>query len=308
MKRLFLAIIGVFAWNAFSQNAVNLTGNESEFKKWSNRSADVKFLPNGGPDGKAAFAIDSKKNSVISYNLPVSRYRNKWVVMTGKIKAENIAKAPNPYLGVKFMINGSEGRIVRFGSYDWTTAASVVYVPEDAKKMIVHIGIQETTGKALFSDLSISSCKQPGGENLLPPVEVMKAMICGHGEFLPNGGPNKEYALSFINKNKDWNMISFPIPAKKVRGHNILFSAQVKGEGISCNNFWGPFLKISYIDASGKEKSFEAKYPNKTDFDWKDIDKEILVPGDAKRVSASIGLLKINGTAKFADLTLKLDD
>jgi len=95
--------------------------------------------------------------------LPVAKMRGARFDFRAAIKAESVATPPHPYNGVKFMLvtEGPSGkqypaRDHLWGTFDWTPEHFRGAVPADATKATLVLGLQETTGRAWFRDISVT--------------------------------------------------------------------------------------------------------------------------------------------------------
>lgn len=97
------------------------------------------------------------------FPVPIDKVRGKTIVLSAKVKGENISKPDKSYLGIKMMlvITGADGKInypdtARItGSFDWRELKTVATVPPDAKSVTIQIGLQNSTGSIFFSDLEL---------------------------------------------------------------------------------------------------------------------------------------------------------
>ena len=312
MKKAVFAFVCAFALNVFAQESVTLSANEADFEKWSARTDDVRFLPKAGPDGKPAIEIKSDKNLTISCFVPADSYRGKWLVFSAKVKAVDVAKPKQHYEGVKMIVGTgslSEGSVTRSGSYDWKENATAAFVPENAKRIQIIIGLMNTTGTVLYSDLKLTAYPPSADGNFLPTGKVLeKKMANRSGAYLAKGGEQGAEAVQLSSDQPKWNEVLFAIPADKVRGHKVEFSARMKGEKIDFHHYWGASFKIVCRRPNAKPQIYEAKYPHKSDFDWIDMRQDVMIPSDAVSVQAVIALYKVKGKVTFSELTFKLDD
>ena len=95
--------------------------------------------------------------------LPIAKVRGARLDFRAVIKAENVAVPPQVYNGVKFMLvtEGPSGKQYPahdhlWGTFGWTPERFRAVVPADATKATLVLGLQETTGRAWFRDVSIT--------------------------------------------------------------------------------------------------------------------------------------------------------
>ncbi len=119
--------------------------------------------------------------------LDLKPFRGKKLLFTVFAKGENISKAPQYYLGLKYMfIVKSEtgvmhpGALTLHGSFDWTKLSFEVQVPQNAVSGELVAGLQESSGKVSFRNFQISQ-----GGFLKPPAELPAGFKCEYTpEFL----------------------------------------------------------------------------------------------------------------------------
>ena len=173
MKKINLLLAAlVCGCTAFAGDLYDdLANTPEQLKKWQGNLKVAKLLPNGGPEGKYAVEINCDKNTqygIIRFNLPVNKVKGKKIEISAKVKAENVATVKKVnFVGVKFMLfvqtaDGKrfypEGASViksRTGSYDWKEIETKFAIPANATIARVELGLQEASGKVLFSDIDV---------------------------------------------------------------------------------------------------------------------------------------------------------
>lgn len=173
MKKLVTVFAALLALgSAFADGEIiakDMLGTKARFSNWGNHKK-AQFSPDGGPDGKSFVTIsaDDPKNAfqiTRFLHSDVSRLKGRKVVLFGKVKAENVAKAPQRWFGIKFLIayqveskkghTFKEGKFPRSGSFDWKEFETAVQLPEDLSMFCINIGLQETTGTIHVSDVEL---------------------------------------------------------------------------------------------------------------------------------------------------------
>lgn len=170
MKLFRNAAFGALLLGAFAVAADDICDNliktPEALKAWHNASA-MTFLPDGGPEKDASAvmitATDAAKPVMASFAVAIDKVRGKTVVLSAKVKGENISKPEKPYLGIKMMlvVTGADGKVnypdtARVtGSFDWRELKTVATIPPDAKSVMIQIGLQNSTGSVCFSDLGL---------------------------------------------------------------------------------------------------------------------------------------------------------
>lgn len=169
MKLFRNAAFGALLLGAFAVAAddigENLIKTPEALKAWRNAAA-MTFLPDGGPENASAVKItatDAAKPVMASLPVAIDKVRGKTVILSAKVKGENISKPEKPYLGIKMMlvITGADGKMnypdtARItGNFDWRELKTVATIPPDAKSVMIQIGLQNSTGSVYFSDLDL---------------------------------------------------------------------------------------------------------------------------------------------------------
>jgi hypothetical protein len=171
MKKIITVLVAL--WTVFSAVAdeacigKDMLGTETLLKGWRNHQK-AKFSPAGGPEGKSFITIsaaDAKEAFQLVKFMPSAKLKGRKVVLYGKIKAENVAKAPKPWLGIKFLMayqskskkghTFKEGKFPRNGSFDWKEFETSAQLPEDLSSFSINIGLQETSGTIHISDVEL---------------------------------------------------------------------------------------------------------------------------------------------------------
>jgi len=101
-------------------------------------------------------------STMVRLRLSAERMKGERLVCEAYIRAEGVAKPPQPWNGVKFMIhtvspsgNGWYQRDGVWGTFDWRRVRFTCTVPRDASEVWLMLGIEETVGRAWFDDISI---------------------------------------------------------------------------------------------------------------------------------------------------------
>ena len=137
--------------------------------QWQGGKKNVTLLPNAAPEGKYALAFDcddANKTVILRFNVPADKVKGKKVEFSAKIKAENVTQLKKiPVTGIKLMlfIQTASGKKIytesrplanfRAGSYNWKEFETKYNIPADATNVLALIGLQQASGKVLFSDI-----------------------------------------------------------------------------------------------------------------------------------------------------------
>ena len=64
------------------------------------------------------------------------------------------------------VITGADGKLRyhdlmegKYGNYDWRTCRVKVEIPPDARRVMLHLGLQNAIGKVLFSNIRLNVVK-----------------------------------------------------------------------------------------------------------------------------------------------------
>jgi endoglucanase len=136
-------------------------------KPWQNAAGPgVALEP--GPAGSHVLRIERPEKEGPGHRnvraaLPVERLRGARVRVEATIKAEGVARPPNPWNGVKCMVHtvGPGGpRWMQqndlFGDFDWKPAAFIAEIPADTTEAWLILGLELTTGVAWFDDIRMT--------------------------------------------------------------------------------------------------------------------------------------------------------
>jgi len=118
--------------------------------------------------------------------LPIAKVRGARLDFRALIRAENVAVPPQVYNGVKFMLvtDGPSGkqypaRDHLWGTFDWTVERFRAVVPADATKATLVLGLEATTGRASFRDVTVTVNARPFGGD---PVARAARAYTGHSD------------------------------------------------------------------------------------------------------------------------------
>jgi hypothetical protein len=161
---------------------------ENALQSWSDvKGQRVQLVPGRG--GSQAVEIerpakDGAGYATIRTALPVEKLRGKRVAVEALAKAQDVAKPPQPWNGVKCMLNTvapggqqwSQQNAV-FGTFDWKPLRFVAEVPADATEAWLVLGLEATTGKAWFDDIKVSIV---GSRRRAPTAKPGATVYKGH--------------------------------------------------------------------------------------------------------------------------------
>jgi hypothetical protein len=100
--------------------------------------------------------------------VPVEKIRGCRLACRALVKAQDVAKPPQPWNGVKFMlVTDSPGdrqyqqQNGVIGTFDWQTVGFLATVPKDATEAYLILGLEATTGRAWFDDVKLTVAAPP---------------------------------------------------------------------------------------------------------------------------------------------------
>ena len=115
----------------------------------------------------------------VSFPLPIEKIRGAQVDFRALIRAENVATPPQVYNGIKFMLvtEGPSGTLYPACDHLWGTFSPArkqfrATVPADAVKATLVLGLEATTGKAWFSEVSATVHARPFAGGPVTPGAV----------------------------------------------------------------------------------------------------------------------------------------
>ena len=127
----------------------------------------------------------AKRTAFAEMSLPVERMRGCTILLSARIKAENVSAKPQSWNGIKFMAPYTAGGSrshpqaeIGTGTFDWRRVTWQASVPADAEKMVLLLGLENVTGRVWFDDVRVT-VRRP-----LPPmpaaVAAGKSVYRGH--------------------------------------------------------------------------------------------------------------------------------
>lgn len=172
---------------ASSQAPVFETGFETpalpaNWRSEGTGSAVIVALPSGSR--ALSVSLASPGNHLVSIPLPLDRIRGLRVTFSGRTRAEDVGQPPKPWQGVKFMLHtrspggpGYQAVMELHGSFDWKPLGLSAFIPPDASEAFIILGLEETTGRVWFDDVSLTVSATPrmrpvSAPALLPPEKL----------------------------------------------------------------------------------------------------------------------------------------
>ncbi|XHR31189.1 MAG: hypothetical protein ACFUZC_11655 [Chthoniobacteraceae bacterium] len=96
-------------------------------------------------------------------DLPIEKLKGKKLLISTRVKGENISEKPKSFNGIKLMVvlvNG-EGQKdypqapLPTGTFDWQDVKWSVSIPENATRAQLLLGLEEVSGKVWFDPIKI---------------------------------------------------------------------------------------------------------------------------------------------------------
>ncbi|HPD17742.1 MAG TPA: cellulase family glycosylhydrolase [Planctomycetota bacterium] len=138
-----------------------------------------------GREGSSCVAIQwpaEKGPGHASIRLPlaVERLRGARLRCEALVKADNVAAPPHPWNGVKVMLHtvspGGDQWMQQdgiHGSFDWKPVRFLAWVPRDATAAELVLGLEATSGRVWFDDLSVTVASVPRPRPAKPATGTM---------------------------------------------------------------------------------------------------------------------------------------
>lgn len=178
LKTLFLSMLtGICLSAAASQIVYECDFSDRQLDGWRFTEHTIPIVVDGVPmlnvtvpETKAA-----KMNAAFR-NLDLEPLRNKILMMTFEVKAENVTKPTHSYNGVKvmFYLKTKTGEVWRnpvhlHGSFDWRKIQTGVEIPSHTEKAGLIIGLQESSGTLQVRRIRIEAFSKT---EVYPPVPL----------------------------------------------------------------------------------------------------------------------------------------
>ena len=134
------------------------------------QSGQVELVP--GREGRTALCVripaGKPAGAGARIDLDAKRLAGCRIRLVAVVKADNVAKPPNPWNGVEVMLHmvaSDGGHWVQpngeHGTFDWKKVGTVVDVPADAKAISLHLGLEQTHGAVWFEQVEITCLTPP---------------------------------------------------------------------------------------------------------------------------------------------------
>ena len=118
-------------------------------------------------DGSKCLKLSVKERteiSILTIHFQPSDVADRWLEVSAELRGEGIATAKSPFNGAKFMMTVTTpsaalypGSSVNTGSFDWKTFSFRTRIPEDATKISLVLGFQDSFGTLYVRNLKIQT-------------------------------------------------------------------------------------------------------------------------------------------------------
>ena len=123
-------------------------------------------------------------NLTVRARLPLDGVKGRRVRVEAMVRAEDVARPPNPYNGIECMLHSVapssqnwQQKNGVFGTFDWKPIRFIAEVPADATEAWLVLGLELTTGRVWFDEVKIT----PIGRRRRSPTERPDGPVCkGH--------------------------------------------------------------------------------------------------------------------------------
>jgi endoglucanase len=156
--------------------------------------------------GPGSFAGDAR-----SFALPIELLRGMRIRLRASIEAKDVSAPPESWNGIKVMlkVEGPGGTSwpqlsVPHGSFDWRAFTGLFYIPDEASKASLIIGLERVSGEASMKDISLSAEVRPPRPG---PAPADAPIYSGHGPGSLRGAmidPRTITRSDFDLLTKDW--------------------------------------------------------------------------------------------------------
>jgi len=163
---------------------------------------------------------------------------------------------------------------------------------------------------------TVSLC---GGEKLYDNLASTPALLkewggSGMAQLKPDGGPDGKYAVTILSRNpKLSKMIILNLPAEKLKGRKVKFSAKVKAEYVTGakNPVCGVKFMVNYVTSAPKNnqgwpEGASVGAHRRGSYDWTTLQTVVTFPEDTVKVSFYMGLQNVTGIVSFSDIDIEV--
>ncbi|TQM49436.1 cellulase (glycosyl hydrolase family 5) [Arcticibacter tournemirensis] len=151
---------------SFAQSTIYQTDFDelSDRVEWTNN-------PNASwvrEDVKGGTCLRVTNAGMVTKAIDLRKYAGMKVAFRCLVKSENVSTPNQTYLGVKFMLHYKSGdkdfwknQDNIWGTFDWKYVFFSLIIPENISDSKLYLGLQGSTGKAWFDNISVNIIKEP---------------------------------------------------------------------------------------------------------------------------------------------------
>ena len=300
-KSLLFAIF--LGWGLVSFAAETI----QEIRGWT-LPAMGKTLQNGEIEIDVSADMNAQGMKTAATSLLVSELKGKTINISCEAMASGVEK---PESGLKFMLVTTTPEKTLFkgawfgksADFKWRKISFTVSIPENAKQLILHAGLQNVHGKVAFRNFRYT---------ILPAAIEMqnkngiKWILPGSGKM--TGDNSFEIDVNDSVDHNPMNAAMCILPVEQFRGKKIWISAEAKADGLRLSERKQSYFGFKFmLKVTTPQKSFYPEWysGNRTDFDWKNIGFFFSVPQDATSIELFAGVQNIHGKVAFRNIKVE---
>lgn len=147
---------------------------------WTPLQPGMSFV--AGSDDGVVLAMERRVDQgpgsfMIRRSMPLDQLRGRRIRCEARVRAEGVAVPPNVWNGVKVMLHIAspsgdqwEQKNSLWGTFDWRLIRFRTAIPTDATEVSLLLGLEATTGKAWFDEITITAVAPPNPNPVTGPV------------------------------------------------------------------------------------------------------------------------------------------
>jgi endoglucanase len=137
-------------------------GTEAEQARWSEAPC-AQWIP-GSNSAALRVQAEALGSHMVTRPLPLEPWAGCELLFTCRVKAQDVTRAAQPYLGVKYMLHydaPSSGPVWLnendvHGTFDWKTLSFRVRLPADVNDAELNLGLQGSSGTVWFDEVRVA--------------------------------------------------------------------------------------------------------------------------------------------------------
>lgn len=165
VKSFAAVIVGILSLLAvYAETVYQCEFKPDQLKEWSIPPFAAIETVNGNTVLRVTVSPENGggKQNFVSRKFDLAPYKNKSLILSCKIKADQVTIPKQTWNGVKFMVNFQTGGLETWqhinnvrGTFDWKEFSFSFPVPNDAQNGTLSLGLQDCSGTVRFSDIKI---------------------------------------------------------------------------------------------------------------------------------------------------------